>query len=33
VRGAWAVGVASVGLLLVGVVYGCIWYAIPERPT
>ena len=33
VRRAWAVWVASVGLLLVGAVYGCIWYAIPDRPA
>ncbi|HEY1189122.1 MAG TPA: hypothetical protein VGE74_15820 [Gemmata sp.] len=33
VRGSWAVCVASVGLLLVGMVYGCIWYAIPDRPV
>lgn len=32
-RKVWAGGVASVGLLLVGVVYGCIWYAIPDRPA
>lgn len=25
-------GVVSVGLLLVGTVYGCLWYAIPDRP-
>ncbi len=30
---AWAAVVASVGLLLVSVVYGCIWYAIPDRPA
>lgn len=30
---AWEVSVALTGLLLVGVVYGCIWYAIPESPV
>jgi hypothetical protein len=30
-RGLWAVSVASVGLLLVGVVYACILYAMPNR--
>lgn len=29
---SWAAGVVTAGLLLVGVVYGCIWYAIPDRP-
>lgn len=28
----WAAVVAFIGLLHVGVVYGCIWYAIPHTP-
>ena len=29
----WGLAIASAGLLLVGIVYGCIWYAIPNRPA
>jgi len=31
-RRRWAAGVMLSGLLLVGIVYGCIWYALPNKP-
>jgi hypothetical protein len=29
----WALSLAMSGLILVSIVYGCIWYAIPDRPV
>ena len=30
---SWAIGVALAGVVLVGMTYGCVWYAVPDRPV
>ena len=32
-RRAWTLGMILAGFGIVGVIYGCIWYAIPGRPV